>query len=150
LLAADTYASGRLANPTPPHWLHFEAIHALTVPTYASKYPPGQGLVLALGQVLTGEPWAGVALSAAAMVAAVTWALQAFFPPGWALLGGVLCLFRLGGFSYWMNSYWGGAVAATGGALVAGAAARMLVRRRPGHLVTLAAGAAILANSRPF
>ena len=51
LLAASTFAEGRLSNPSPPLPEFFEAPHVLVTPTYASKYPPGQALMLALGFV---------------------------------------------------------------------------------------------------
>lgn len=169
LLQADTFVHGRLTNPTHPMWLYFDTFHVNQQPTYESKYPPAQGLVLAAGQLL-GHPWIGVLLSGGIMCGAVLWMLQGWLPPCWALLGGVLAMFKVAVFSYWMNSYLGGFAAAIGGALVLGALPRILQAlkaiaadggasddgrerissRMISNAVLMGVGTIILANSRPF
>jgi hypothetical protein len=151
LLASDTFAHGRLANPTPAMWMHFETIHVSMQPTYMTMYFPGQGLLLAAGQFVAGNPWVGVLISSALMCAAICWALQAWLPPEWALLGGFIAVLRLGLFSYWTNTYHGGgSLAALAGALVLGAMPRLIRSGRFRYSLVIGIGIAILAITRPL
>jgi hypothetical protein len=148
LLAADTFVHGRLSNPMHPLSDFFNTFHVIQYPTYSSIYPPMQGAVLALGKLL-GHPWIGVLLSTAAMCAAITWMLQGWMPSRWAFLGGTLVILRFGIYSYWINSYWGGAVPATGAALIMGVYPRILKKWRLRDVLPFALGVLILAMSRP-
>jgi hypothetical protein len=150
LLAADTFASGRLANSPHPLWTHFETYHVIQQPTYASKYPPGQGLALALGQMLSGRPAVGVWLSFAAAAAGMCWMLQAWVPPFWALLGSLACALNVELLRAWGDSYWGGALPMLGGALLFGALGRLRRSPTPAMVAVFACGAVVLAISRPY
>lgn len=154
LLAAETFASGRLANPTPPFAEHFETLQELIRPVYASKYPPLAGLVMAAGQKLTAKPWAGVLFGMGVLCAAICWALQGWLPAVWALAGSLIAVLHIGIVSYWTESYWGGTFTAIGGALLIGAMPRLIESPRGSSMVwpavAFASGLAILANTRPF
>ena len=151
LLAANTFAGGRLANPTPAMWRCFETIHVTMKPTYMSMYFPGQGLLLAIGKVLFGNPWFAVLIASALMCAALCWALQAWLPANWAFFGGLLAVVRLGVFTCWTNTYHaGGALTALGGALIIGSLPRLMKTARLRYGLPMAIGIAILILTRPF
>ena len=70
------------------------------------------GLTLAAGRVLGGRPWFGVWASVPD-VRAIVWMLQAWLPP----VGPVWRVDRrdsYSAFSYWIEGYWGGYIAADG------------------------------------
>lgn len=152
LLAADTFAHGRLANPMPAMWAHFESIDITVQPTYMSMFFPGWGLALAAAQALFGHPWIANLLAGALMCAAICWMLQAWLPPGWALLGGFLALLRIDLFTYWINTIAGGngLLDAFSGALVLGALPRLTRTARLRYGLLLALGIGMLALTRPY
>src|SRR5271168_406964 len=57
LLLGDTLAHFRLANPAHPMHRFFETVFVLQEPSYSSIYPLGQGILLAIGEVVFRLPW---------------------------------------------------------------------------------------------
>jgi len=124
LLAADTFAHGRrVTRPIRCGCTLRACISSISLPML--EVPPAQGLVLAAGQVISGTSIMGVWFSIGLMGAAICWMLYAWLPPQWAVLA-----------DSWGSTpghCWilgpkllGGAVAATGGALVFGALRRIM------------------------
>lgn len=151
LLAADTFAHGRLTNPTHPFWEHFETFHVLQQPSNQSKYPPGPGLILALGAVLCGVPIVGAWLTLAAASMATCWMLRAWVPPRWAFLGAFIPVLNTSILRSWGQSYWaGGPLGMLGGALVLGALKRMGSRTSARDSALLGIGLVVLMLSRPY
>jgi hypothetical protein len=149
LLGADTFAHGRLTNPSHPMWHFFESFHIIQQPTYASKYPPALSFLLAAAQVVTGTPVVGLWIGMGLASAATCWMLQAWVSRRWAFAGGMLVALHSGMAIWWGQFFWGGAVPMLGGALLFGAWRRMIQKPRVSHGCTMAIGLIILANSRP-
>ncbi|MCB0416097.1 MAG: hypothetical protein H6617_05220 [Bdellovibrionaceae bacterium] len=148
LLAADTFSKGRLTNPSPALFAPFESFHIFLKPTYMSKYPPAQGMVLALGSLL-GAPIVGAWILTALATALLFWALVPLLGGRWAFRAGALAAVHPLLLS-WGQSYWGGSAALCGAALVFGSVGRLRAELRPRHAVLFAVGLGILANSRPY
>lgn len=150
LLLADTLSHFRLANPTHPFYRFFESNFVLQQPSYSSIFPLGQGIALALGRAIFGHPWAGVLLTEALLCALCYWMLRGWVSSGWALWGGLLAVFELGPLTYWMNSYWGGAVSGIAGCLVFGALPRLRDRPSTRNAILLGAGLGFELLTRPY
>ena len=149
LLVADTLLHFRLANPPHPMHRFFETFFVLQQPTYSSIYPIGQGLLLAVGRLVSGIPWTGVLLSTGALCALSYWMLCAYVSPVWSLLGGMLAICQFGPLNLWMNCYWGGSLPAAAGCLVFGTLPRLKLNRKRDALL-LGIGFALHLLTRPF
>ncbi len=168
LLSADTFAHGRVTNPTHPMSFYFETFMQNQKPTYDSMYPPGPGLFMGTAEALTGYAWFGVLFYVAAAAAAMCWMLQAWVPPRWALWGTlVFIVIGARGINKLSEVYLGEGVLVLGGALVLGAIPR-IIRQWPlagrgrsqrsrgvprssiWTAVLLGVGIALLAMTRPY
>ena len=150
LLVADTLRHFRLANPVHPLHQFFETFFVLQTPAYASIYPLGQGLIMAIGWTVFGTPWAGVILATSAFCSLCYWMLRGWTTPGWALAGGLLAVMEFGPLSQWMNGYWGGSLSAFAGCLVFGALPRLQTESRRRNALLLGIGLAIHLLTRPY
>ena len=149
LLGADTYASGRLTNPTHPLWQHFESFHVLSQPSYMPKYPPAQSLLLALGKIIVSAHM-GVCLSTALASAGLVWMLIGWLPKRYWWLVWCVAVLNPALQLKWGHSYMGGAIAFFGACLLLGALIRSLRRVRVSWSMAASVGILILAISRPF
>jgi len=149
LLAADMYTHGHLSYPAHPLWQHFETMHVLPTPRYASQYQPAQGLALALGIIVAGIPLAGVWITVALACAAIWWALRVWTTPTLAFVG-ALAVATHRTMLIWGEVYHGGAIAAGAGAIMLAAAGKMIERPSRRDFAIIAIGAVILAFSRPY
>lgn len=149
LLSADTFASGRLTNPTHPMWFYFETLFVNEKPTYHSMYPPATGLVMAIAQVLTGQPWYGMLFTVAAASAAMCWMLQGWLPARWGLWGTVVFVL-LAARDQLTENYLGEGIIVLGGALILGAVPRIVKKHNIGDSIWLGIGIALLATTRPY
>ncbi len=150
LLVADTLRHWRLANPPHPLYPFFESFFQLQQPAYGSIYPIGEGLTLAIGRAIFGNPWAGVLLSTAALCSLSYWMLRAWTTPVWALLGGALAVIQFGPLNQWTNSYWGGSLAAAAGCLVFGSLPRLKEKPHARDAILLGLGLGIHLLTRPY
>ena len=150
VLLGDTLAHFRLANPPHPMSRFFETVFVLQQPTYSSIYPLGQGILLAIGEMLFRNPWVGVLISVGALCALSYWMLLTWVEPIWALAGGLYMVIQFGPLNQWTNTYWGGALPTIAGGLVFGAIPRLWNKPRTRDAILLGAGCAIQIVSRPF
>lgn len=152
LMMGDTFAQGRLTNAAPPLAEHefYEEPHVILRPTHQGKYPPLQGMFLALGQTVTSYPVVGVWLSYALATAAIGWMLRAWMPARWSLLGALLFALHPELTLGWGQSYWGGAVACLGGAILFGSLPRFSTTGNTRYAVLIGFALFVIANARPY
>lgn len=150
LFAGETFSHLRLSYPSPPSPESFWSPHILVEPRFASKYPPGQGLLLGLGYIF-GEPSIGLIIGAVICALSLFWTLRGFTSADVAFVvtcGFIVSVLYL---SDWTRTFMGGMVAFSASALVIGSVLR-ISKAQGNWLSFLALGFGIgwLMLSRPF
>ncbi len=149
MLQAQTYFDGRLANHVSLS-PDFESVFVLLSPTYASMYPVLRSFPLLAGYSLGIGAWGGVLLSMVALTVAVYWMVREWINARYAFVAALIVIIRYGLFSFWVNSYWGGAFTALGGVLLLGGF--KAVKSRPSLLngAVVGLGVVIMMTTRPY
>jgi len=107
-------------------------------------------MFLALGEILLGSPFYGVMISDDLMLLTFGLMLLSWVKPRCAVLVCALFALVLAPGMYWTDSYWGGAVAASGGALLFLGIGLSRKRQTPLAGAVLAVGILLLFWSRPY
>ncbi len=151
LLAGETFAKGRLTNPSHPHWEHFQTFGVIHQPTYMSKYPPAQGWFLAVG-IWIGSPVYGMWLAFGLACAAFTWFIRVWLDEVWGLIGGLSIALQSQLATLLGCTFYGGGAPALISACLTFGAVRQLQRHDGGAKMAfvLALGIAGLAFSRAY
>ncbi len=152
LLGGDTFANGRFANPEHPKKEFFHTFHVLQSPVYASKYPPGSFLFIAIG-IWLGNPFFGIWIQALVFGNAMLWACYVFLGNRWAPIAAIAAVLQFCFANYWVLSYWGGLTAAIGGCLAFGGFWKCLSASSIGRrqaAVFCGIGLVLLMITRPY
>ena len=149
LLAADSFSQLKSSAETHPHWKHFESFHVIHQPRYASKYPPGQGMILALG-IWLGHPIIGSCVATAFALAATMWMLTGWIDKSHQAFAALLVATHPGIQVIWGQTYWSGCLAMAGSAMLLGSLFKLTSAANYKYSLTAGAGTSLLMISRPF
>lgn len=150
LFMADTFALGRATNPVHPLADFFQTFQIIQHDgIYASKYFPGLGVQLLVGELL-GHPIIGVWLTVGLFGVSLLFFLRQFFPPTVALAVSLICDMQFMVVSYFGHSYWGGSLMALAGIWTLGGAVLAVKKRQARYAWISAAGLSICVLTRPF
>jgi len=111
LFLAECLNEGRFAFPSPPLAEYFQTFHILVEPVFASKFLPGQALMLLTG-LWFGHPAFGVWIVLGGFVAGVFHLVHLISSRAFARWSAGYGLAAFGLFSYHSQSFWGGLLSA--------------------------------------
>ena len=159
MLVAQTLLQGRFANPVPAAWESFETFHVIFQPSYASKYPIGLGVLLAIGEMLFSQLACGLWISAAIATSSVSWMVAGCCSKRIAFATGILVATHPYWQNGWSQEYTNGWLGVAGVSMVLGGMIRIARLRLLGDndsvfarvpFAMIGIGAVIILGSRPY